>query len=213
LIADQVMKIWVKNNMSQNLFAQESILGDWFIMTYTENRGMAFGTTFGDGVWAKLGLSIFRIIAIAGIAYYFVKQVKKGVRMELLLAIGLIFAGATGNLIDSMCYDYIFPLDKNLGFNYLDADMTKLRPTGFLLGNVVDMFQFTTKWPSWVPWYNEHPTHPSDNEIFPAIWNIADAAISIGVLMVIFRQRAYFPKEKKEQITPASEETTPSEPS
>ena len=80
------------------------------------------------------------------------------------------------------------------------------RHTGFLFGNVVDMFQFTTEWPSWVPWYNKNPMHPSDNQIFPAIWNVADAAISCGVILIILRQRAYFPKVKPTDNS--SEETT-----
>lgn len=207
LILDQAMKIWVKTSFDVggpgNIMP---VFGDWFQLQYIENQGMAFGTTFGASIWSKLGLSIFRIIASFGIAYYFVKQWKRGVKTEYLVAIGLVFAGATGNIIDSMFYDYIFDYDPCMPFNHLEGSgivsdcgfMGKIetRYTGFLLGNVVDMFHFTAEWPSWVPWYDEN----GSNEIFPAIWNVADASISIGVVMIIIRQRAYFPKVKKEKV-------------
>lgn len=204
LLVDQAMKIWVKTSFDyagpDNIMP---VFGDWFQLQYIENQGMAFGTTFGASIWAKLGLSIFRIIASCGIAYYFIKQWKQGVKTEYLIAIGLVFAGAAGNIFDSMFYDYIFKYDPCIGFNHLEGSgivsdcgfmgPIETRYTGFLLGNVVDMFHFTAEWPSWVPWYTEGES----NEIFPAIWNVADASISIGVVMIIIRQRAYFPKEKK----------------
>lgn len=185
---------------------QYNVFGDWFVMEYTENQGMAFGTTFGASIWAKLALSIFRIFAIVGITYYLIVQSKKQVRLEFLIAIGLILAGATGNLIDSMFYDYVFPIDTYLNCemsynllegsgNFYDCDFhgelykTEIRHTGFLFGNVVDMFKFQGTWPSWVPWFG-------GSAVFPAIWNVADGSITIGVIMVFLRQRHYFPKEK-----------------
>lgn len=203
LLLDQILKIWIKTSFKPD--ESVDIFGDWFRLYYIENQGMAFGTTFGASIWAKLGLSIFRVIAICGIAYYFVKQLKKGVRTEFLLAIGLIFAGAFGNLIDSALYDFIFPYDGCISFNHLEGSgvytdcgflgKIETRHTGFLQGNVVDMFQFTVEWPSWVPWYDH--SEFGNNEIFPAIWNVADSAISIGVIMIIIRQRKYFPKDKQ----------------
>jgi len=204
LLIDQVLKIYIKSTFEPN--DQVPVFGDWFELYYVENQGMAFGTTFGASMWAKLGLSIFRIIAIGAIVYYFIKQAKNGARTEFLIAIGLIFAGATGNLIDSMFYDYIFPYDPCMPFNMSEGSGLKrmcygfpmeTRHTGFLMGNVVDMFHFKPDWPSWVPWYNEHPESTTDNQMFPAIWNFADTSISVGVGMVILRQRKYFPKEKQ----------------
>lgn len=210
LLLDQGIKIWIKTSFMPD--ESKAVFGEWFRLYYIENQGMAFGTTFGASSWSKLGLSIFRVVAIIGIGIYFFRLLKKGVRTELLIAIGLIFAGATGNLIDSMFYDFVFPYDPCNAFNHLpgsgkfaDCELfgiktqIETRHTGFLFGNVVDMFQFTTEWPSWVPWYNHNPMHPSDNQIFPAIWNVADAAISSGVILIILRQRAYFPKEKKKE--------------
>lgn len=208
LLIDQITKIWIKTSFNY-YDPPVNVFGSWFRLLYIENQGMAFGTTFGASIWAKLGLSIFRIVASCAIAYYFVKQWRKGAKTEFLFAIGLVFAGATGNLIDSMFYDFIFDYDPCIGFNHLEGSGVwsdcgivgkyETRHTGFLLGNVVDMFQFNVEWPSWVPWYDKN----GDNQIFPAIWNVADAAISVGVIMIILRQRKYFPKEKK-VATPAS---------
>lgn len=174
-------------------------------MEYIENQGMAFGTKFGSQVWHKLALSIFRMVAIGAIIYYWFKQARGGARMEFLIAIGLVLAGATGNLIDSMFYDFAFEYDACMPFNELEGSgvwtecqfgQVETRHTGFLMGNVVDMFKFEGTWPSWVPWVG-------GDQVFPAIWNIADASITSGVIMVFFRQRKYFPKKKSE-----SNETT-----
>jgi signal peptidase II len=207
LILDQVFKIWIKSTF-QYTDPSIPILGDWFVLNYVENQGMAFGTTLGSGAWGKLLLSLFRIVAIGAIVYYLIKQIKDGARLEFLIVIGLILAGATGNLIDSMFYDYIFEFDPCLSFNQLEgsgnfgecvyfegySETVELRNTGFLYGNVVDMFQFRATWPSWVPWLGE-------SEVFPAIWNVADASISAGVVMVLIRQKKYFPKENTKEST------------
>lgn len=195
LIIDQCFKVYVKTNFST--YESVPILGDWFVMQYTENPGMAFGTTFGSKMWHKLALSIFRVIAITAIIIYWVRQAKQNARKEFLLAIGLIFAGATGNLIDSIFYDFVFENNMCLAFNemhgsgnFVDCNwgQAEVRHQGFLLGNVVDMFKFEAFWPQWVPWIG-------GKEVFPAIWNVADASISIGIVMVFFRQRKYFPKK------------------
>lgn len=201
LLLDQLIKVWIKTSFTED---SVNIFGDWFRLIYVENPGMAFGTTFGSGMWAKLALSIFRIVAITGIAIYWFKQAKAGMKLEFLIAIGLIFAGATGNLIDSMVYDFIFPYDPCMIFNHMPGSgivsncgflgEIETRHTGFLLGNVVDMFQFNFTWPTWVPVVG-------GNEVFPAVWNLADASISCGVLLVLFRQRTYFPKVKKAQVS------------
>lgn len=214
LLIDQVVKVWVKTTFHY-YDDPVPVFGDWFQLLYIENQGMAFGTTFGSSIWAKLGLSIFRIAAIVGIGYYWWKQAKKGMRTELLIAIGFIFAGATGNLIDSMFYDFIFPFDGCIAFNHLEGSgnwvecgpflpKVETRHTGFLLGNVVDMFQFNMTWPEWVPWVG-------GDQVFPAIWNIADGSITVGVLMILFRQRAYFKKNETAQPV-ASAEVSPETP-
>lgn len=198
LFLDQFLKVYIKSHFAPG--ETVSIFGDWFVLEYLENQGMAFGTTFGNKIWHKLALSIFRIVAITGMTYYLIKQAKQGAKRELLIVIGLIVAGATGNLIDSMFYDFAFPYDPCMGFNHLEGSGVvtdcgifgeiETRHTGFLLGNVVDMFKFQAFWPEWLPWLG-------GKEVFPAIWNLADASISVGVIMVFIRQRNYFPKEKE----------------
>jgi signal peptidase II len=196
LTLDQLIKIWIKTTFT--VYDEPvNILGDWFRLYYTENQGMAFGTTFGSSMWAKLSLSLFRVVAIGGIAYYWYKQAKEGAKLEFLIAVGLVFSGALGNLIDSMFYDFFFTLDPCLSFNHLEGSGIQgtcgmeVRHTGFLFGNVVDMFQFNATWPSWVPWLG-------GGDVFPAIWNVADASITLGVILILIRQRTYFPKKKEE---------------
>ena len=200
LLIDQIIKVYIKSNFLPD--ETVSVFGNWFQLRYVENQGMAFGTTFGGSGWAKLGLSIFRLIAIFGIAYYWYKQAERGAKRELLLAIGLVFAGATGNLIDSMFYDFVFPYNPCEPYNWLDgsgvyeclSDPTQAtRRTGFLFGNVVDMFQFNGVWPEWVPWLG-------GSSMFPAIWNFADTSITVGILMILFRQKSYYKKDPAKRV-------------
>ena len=206
LIIDQVVKLWIKTSFSYD-DPSIDLIGGWFKLNYVENQGMAFGATLGGGIWGKLILSVFRIIAIVAITYYLIKQIKAGVKREFLVVISLILAGATGNLIDSMFYDLFFELDPCITFNQLEGsgifreceyygfvDEVEVRNTGFLFGNVVDMFQFDAHWPDWMPWLG-------GSQVFPAIWNIADAAISVAVILVLIRQKTYFAKPIKENTT------------
>lgn len=206
LVLDQIMKFWIKSTFS---YSDPSIplIGDWFHLNYVENQGMAFGAQLGGGMWGKLLLSIFRVAAIIGITIYIFKQIKKPeVSLEFLIVGGLILAGAAGNLFDSMFYDFIFAdkFDPCISYNQLHGtgifaechyfgftEEVEIRHRGFLFGNVVDMFQFKAIWPSWVPYLG-------GSQVFPAIWNVADAAISVGVVMVLIRQKVYFPKEEEE---------------
>jgi signal peptidase II len=197
LALDQLIKVYIKTYFNPG--QSQALLGEWFILEYIENQGMAFGTTFGSQAWHKLALSIFRIGAIGALIYYWIKQAKKGARLEFLIAIGFVFAGATGNLIDSMFYDFVFPYDPCMPFNHLvgsgiNSDCfygtVETRHTGFLFGNVVDMFKFNAYWPEWVPYFGQ-------KEVFPFIWNVADATITVGVIMVFIRQKSYFPQPEK----------------
>lgn len=199
LTLDQVIKIYIKSSFESN--QTNFIFGDWFVLHYIENPGMAFGTIFGTEIWHKLALSLLRIVAVFFIAIFIYKEVKKGSKIEFLVAVSFIFAGATGNLIDSMFYDFVFPFNPCEGFNQLKgsgirmncldfgfSQSIEVRHQGFLLGNVVDMFQFNVNWPSWVPYL-------SGKQIFPAIWNVSDACITSGIVFIIIRQKKYFPKK------------------
>ena len=196
-------------------FETVPVLDGFFQLYYIENRGMAFGATLGGGAWAKYTLSIFRFLAIIGIALYIRKLIKENQAPKgLFIALALIIAGAAGNLIDSLCYDLFWTLDPNLSWNLamdsndmfiLDPDTLEpvLRPHGFLLGSVVDMFQFTTVWPSWTPEIDFLGIRPG-KEIFGAIWNFADLSISIGVGLIIVRYRKFFQKAEPENEAPAT---------
>lgn len=206
IIIDQWVKIWIKTSFEYT-DPSVSLIGDWFKLNYVENQGMAFGATLGGGIWGKLILSLFRVAAIGAITYYIIQQIKRGASKEFVIVTSLILAGATGNLIDSMFYDYLFEFDPCLSFNHLPgsgnwgeceyfqgySESVELRNTGFLFGNVVDMFQFDATWPDWMPWLG-------GDQVFPAIWNVADGAISVGVILILIRQRTFFPKPEKKPV-------------
>ncbi len=211
LLLDQWLKIYVKNNFQ--LGEVHPIFGDWFVMEYIENRGMAFGTSFGNKAWHKLALSIFRIIAVGALIYYWIKKAREGMKLSFLVPLGLIIAGAMGNLLDSMYYDYYFPYDPCFPYNIQEGsgiwtecnvwgftEKIETKPKGFLFGNVVDMFKFDATWPKGTPVVGGEP-------VFPAIWNLADAAISIGILIILIWNKRFFPKKKEQQ----SEQVTPTE--
>jgi signal peptidase II len=201
LLLDQWIKLTIKTQFSPGEF--RPLLGNWLALHYTENPGMAFGQTFGASMWAKLSLSLFRIVAIGLIIRYLFKQIKLGTSREFLIVVSLVLAGATGNLLDSMFYDLFFRVDPCIPFNQLAGSGHKaichaghfnyaveLRHQGFLFGNVVDMFQFNVRWPSGMPLVG-------GSDVFPAIWNLADFCISVGLFWAIIRQKKFFPKEVK----------------
>ncbi|RZJ75472.1 MAG: lipoprotein signal peptidase [Pedobacter sp.] len=177
LIADQALKTWVKTNMS--LQQEFKIIGDWFIIHFTENNGMAFGLEFG-GEFGKLALSLFRVFAVAGIGYGLHHLIKHKYHRGLILNVALIFAGAVGNIIDSVFYGKIY------GY------------AGWLHGQVVDMLYFPIiqgHFPSWFPFWANEPF-----EFFRPVFNLADAAISVGVIAILIFQKSYFKEEVKDEI-------------
>lgn len=177
LIADQALKTWVKTNMS--LQQEFKIIGDWFIIHFTENNGMAFGLEFG-GEFGKLALSLFRVFAVAGIGYGLHYLIKHKYHRGLILNVALIFAGAVGNIIDSVFYGKIY------GY------------AGWLHGQVVDMFYFPIiqgHFPSWFPFWANEPF-----EFFRPVFNLADAAISVGVIAILIFQKSYFKEDVKDEI-------------
>jgi len=177
LLVDQVSKTWIKTNMY--LGQEYKILGDWFIIHFTENNGMAFGLEFG-GEFGKLALSLFRIIAVGGIGYGLHYLIQRKYHRGLILNVALIFAGALGNIIDSVFYGLIY------GYETL------------FHGRVVDMLYFPIlkgTFPTWFPIWGGEPF-----EFFRPVFNLADAAISVGVITILIFQKTYFKEEVKDEI-------------
>ena len=178
LLVDQLIKIWVKTNMT--LHEQIEILS-WFKIVFIENNGMAYGMEIGS----KLVLSLFRLVAISVLGYYIIGQVKRQARWGYLVCLSMIFAGAVGNLIDSMFYGLVFNASSEFYTSYFVPFGTGY--ASFLMGKVVDMFYFpliVTTWPDWVPFVGGNPY-----VFFSPVFNFADASISVGVVLLLLFYR------------------------
>lgn len=199
LICDQMLKFWVKNHMY--LGQEIKMIGNWFILHYTENNGMAFGLELG-GDAGKLFLTGFRILAVFGILYYLIYQIRHQAKTGLIVCISLVLAGAIGNIIDSVFYGVWF----NDHYNEYLADGTlKWKDHAPLLfGRVVDMLYFPLiegHYPSWIPSLGGEPFM-----FFRPVFNLADASISTGVFSILIFQKRLFPSEKSENIASDAEE-------
>src|SRR5690606_16238036 len=198
LLIDQLSKFWVKLNMT--LGQEYKIFGDWFIIHFTENNGMAFGLEFG-GEAGKLALSLFRIAAVIGIAYGLHYMVKKKYHRGFILNVALIFAGAMGNIIASTFYGLIF--SERTWFEKASLFPAAGGYSSLLHGKVVDMLYFPIikgDFPSWLPiWGGE------DFLFFRPVFNVADSAITVGVALILIYQKRYFKEEVAEPVSYNSE--------
>lgn len=198
LLVDQISKIYIKTSF---ILGESHDVFGWFKILFIENEGAAWGTKLSDLLpisepTGKLVLTIFRIFAVLGIGYWLWDIVKKQSPRTLILAVSLIFAGAVGNIIDSVFYGLIFDHS-----NGQVATLFSDEPYGKLFhGKVVDMLYFPlidTTWPDWVP-----SVGGNRFRFFEPVFNIADTAISTGVgILIVFNKKA-FPKqaEKKDEV-------------
>ncbi len=191
LAADQALKVYIKLNYSLTYYGNGPIVDwGWFRLLFVENKGMAWGASLSDFLpfisedTAKLLLSIFRLLAVTGIGIWLSRAVKAKAPKLQLIAVGLIFAGALGNIIDSVFYGVLF---SETTYNQL---ATFLPEEGgyapLMFGHVVDMFQFpmfTWTWPSWLPIVGGNQF-----TFFEPVFNIADSAISVGVVLLLLQQ-------------------------
>src|SRR6478752_2224348 len=179
ILVDQIIKIWVKTHMA--IGDEIHLLGNRGMLHYTENNGMAFGMELG-GEFGKLMLTLFRIVAVCGIGYGLVYLIQHKYHRGLIMNVALIFAGAMGNIIDSTFYGIIY------------------QQGALFHGRVVDMFYFpliSGNFPAWLPiWGGE------DFIFFRPVFNLADSAISVGVVLILIFQKHYFKQETPEVSHP-----------
>ncbi len=199
LLVDQISKIYIKTHF---ILGESVDVFGWFKILFIENEGAAWGTKLSDLLpisdrAGKLILTIFRLFAITGIGYWLWESIRKGASRTLIAAVSLIFAGAVGNIIDSLFYGMIF----NDSYNTV-ATLFSEDPYGKLFyGKVVDMLYFPlidTVWPDWVP-----VVGGEDFRFFEPVFNIADTAISTGVgILVVFNKKAFGKKDHADASIP-----------
>ena len=187
LAADQILKVWIKTHLA--LDEAIIVFPDWFQLRFVENAGAAFGmriASSGTVDWGKLALSLFRICAIGLLAWYIRSLLRQKAPLGVLVGLTAILAGAVGNVVDSAFYGLIFSQSTPWTIAHVGDGYA-----GFMMGRVVDMFYFPLfRWesvPSWLGFLVD-----SDKYFFGAIFNLADAYISVAlVYLLIFHSRFF----------------------
>ena len=199
LFIDQLLKVYIKTNY---FLGQETLITGWFRLHFIENEGMAYGWKLG-GDWGKMALTLFRLVAVIFGTFYIRHIIRRKYHIGFIICATLIFAGAIGNLIDSLFYGLIVensdPFTQNIAHSFMAKNFTT-GYAGFLHGKVVDMLYFPiitdATIPKWVPVWGGEPF-----EFFRPVFNIADASISIGVLTILLFQKKFFQPRKESYPT------------
>lgn len=183
LLADQTLKILIKTHMT--LYEQIPFLGNWGILHFVENNGMAFGLSL-PGSLGKILLTSFRIVAVVGIAYYLRHLIRLKAHTGLIIALAMVMAGALGNIIDSVFYGLIFNSSTPMQAATIFPEGGGYAP--LLHGKVVDMFYFPIIKGNYPDWFRGG----SSFVFFRPVFNIADSSISVAVVIILFNQRRFF---------------------
>lgn len=194
LLIDQISKVYIKTHF---ILGESVDVFNWFKILFIENEGAAWGTKLSDILpisdsTGKLVLTIFRLFAIAGIGYWLLDSIRKEASKTMVIAVSLIFAGAVGNIVDSLFYGLLF----NDSYNTVATLFTDDPYGGLFYGKVVDMLYFPlidATWPEWVP-----VVGGNSFRFFEPVFNIADTAISTGVgILIVFNKKAFAKKNEE----------------
>ena len=199
VLADQALKIYIKTHY--NINEHHNLLGEWAQLHFVENEGMAYGWKFGGNA-GKMILTLFRLVAVIFGIWYIKDIINKKMHRGFIICAALIFAGALGNLIDSMFYGLMF---EESGFMHVASNIFPHQGyAGFLHGRVVDMLYFPIirdkHFPAWFPFWGGE-----EFEFFRPIFNLADAAISTGVISILLFQKRFFRQQTLNTPNPIAE--------
>lgn len=193
LFIDQAIKVYIKTNFYYG--EEHKVFGlNWFRLHFIENPGMAWGWKFGEGDVAKVALTLFRLVAVIWGSFYVKKIIKQQYHKGFIICVALIYAGALGNLIDSLFYGLIFEESNPTHQNITKAFTPNGGYAGLMYGHVVDMWYFPiikTILPSWLPfWGGDY------FEFFSPVFNTADVWVSTGVITLLVFQKQFAEKKK-----------------
>jgi signal peptidase II len=194
LVADQTLKILVKTHMT--LYQQIPFLGNWGILHFVENNGMAFGLSM-PGSLGKILLTSFRIIAVIAIGFYLRYLIRSNAHTGLIITLSMVMAGALGNIIDSVFYGLIFSASTPVQAATLFPEGGGYAP--LMQGRVVDMFYFPLFKGNYPDWFRGG----SGFIFFRPVFNIADSSISVAVVIILIKQRSFF-RHTEQKSSPSS---------
>lgn len=196
IFIDQAIKIYIKTNF---YYGEEHKVFEWFRIYFIENPGMAWGLQLGKGDLGKLALTLFRLAAVIWGSFYLRKIILEKYHPGFIASVAFVYAGAMGNLIDSLFYGLIFEKSDPITQNIAQAFTPESGYAGLGFGHVVDMWYFPiirTTLPEWVPiWSGEY------FEFFSPVFNTADVWVSTGVISILVFQKKFLKKKAEPQHT------------